>query len=67
MTEAAVEAPRAGSSLGRARLRVSAAFWRHKWLVLLVLLIPPVADCGNGSKDCKDYNEWQKAWTEVTG
>jgi putative spermidine/putrescine transport system substrate-binding protein len=27
----------------------------------------PVADCGNGSKDCMDYNEWQKAWTEVTG
>jgi putative spermidine/putrescine transport system permease protein len=43
VTEAAVEAPRAGSSLRRARLRVSAAFWRHKWLVLLVLLIPPVA------------------------
>jgi putative spermidine/putrescine transport system permease protein len=43
LTEAAVEAPRAGSSLRRARLRVSAAFWRRKWLVLLVLLIPPVA------------------------
>ncbi len=27
----------------------------------------PIADCGNGSKDCMDYNEWQKAWTEVTG
>ncbi len=24
-------------------------------------------DCGNGSKNCMDYNEWQKAWTEVTG
>jgi putative spermidine/putrescine transport system substrate-binding protein len=27
----------------------------------------PVADCGNGDNSCKDYNEWQKAWTEVTG
>ena len=27
----------------------------------------PVADCGNGEKNCMDYNEWQKAWTEVTG
>ncbi len=27
----------------------------------------PIADCGNGSTDCMDYNEWQKAWTEVTG
>jgi putative spermidine/putrescine transport system substrate-binding protein len=27
----------------------------------------PIADCGDGSQDCMDYNEWQKAWTEVTG
>jgi len=39
----AVEAPRAGASVRRARLRLSAAFWRRKWLVVLVLLIPPVA------------------------
>jgi putative spermidine/putrescine transport system permease protein len=43
LTQAAVEAPRAGSSLRRARLRLSATFWRHKWLVLLALLLPPVA------------------------
>jgi putative spermidine/putrescine transport system substrate-binding protein len=27
----------------------------------------PVADCGNGKKDCMDYNAWQRAWTDVTG
>jgi putative spermidine/putrescine transport system substrate-binding protein len=27
----------------------------------------PVPDCGNGQKDCMDYNQWQKSWTEVTG
>jgi putative spermidine/putrescine transport system substrate-binding protein len=23
----------------------------------------PLADCGNGSSDCKDYNAWVQAWT----
>jgi putative spermidine/putrescine transport system substrate-binding protein len=27
----------------------------------------PVADCGNGKKNCQDYNAWQRAWTSVTG
>jgi putative spermidine/putrescine transport system substrate-binding protein len=27
----------------------------------------PVADCGNGKKDCMDYSKWQNAWTEITG
>jgi putative spermidine/putrescine transport system substrate-binding protein len=27
----------------------------------------PLADCGNGDEDCKDYNDWVKAWTEVKG
>ena len=27
----------------------------------------PVPDCGNGQKDCMDYNAWQKAWTQITG
>jgi putative spermidine/putrescine transport system substrate-binding protein len=27
----------------------------------------PLADCGNGSSDCKDYNAWVQAWTEVKG
>jgi len=26
----------------------------------------PVADCGNGKKNCMDYNAWQRAWTQVT-
>ena len=25
----------------------------------------PIADCGNGKKDCMDYNAWVKAWNEV--
>jgi putative spermidine/putrescine transport system substrate-binding protein len=25
----------------------------------------PVADCGNGKKNCMDYNAWVKAWNEV--
>jgi putative spermidine/putrescine transport system substrate-binding protein len=27
----------------------------------------PVADCGNGKKDCLDYSKWQTAWTQITG
>jgi putative spermidine/putrescine transport system substrate-binding protein len=27
----------------------------------------PLADCGNGDTDCKDYTAWQQAWTEITG
>jgi putative spermidine/putrescine transport system substrate-binding protein len=27
----------------------------------------PVPDCGNGQKNCMDYNAWQRAWTQVTG
>jgi putative spermidine/putrescine transport system permease protein len=43
LVDTAVEARGAGSSLRRARLRLSAAFWQHRWLVLLLLLVPPVA------------------------
>jgi putative spermidine/putrescine transport system substrate-binding protein len=27
----------------------------------------PIADCGNGKKDCTDYTEWQQKWTEIKG
>jgi putative spermidine/putrescine transport system substrate-binding protein len=27
----------------------------------------PISDCGNGKKDCTDYIEWQRRWTEVKG
>ena len=27
----------------------------------------PVADCGNGSKNCMDYTKWQQAWTQLKG
>jgi putative spermidine/putrescine transport system substrate-binding protein len=27
----------------------------------------PVADCGNGETDCKDYNDWVQAWTSIKG
>ncbi len=27
----------------------------------------PLADCGNGSNDCKDYNDWVQAWTAIKG
>ncbi len=27
----------------------------------------PIADCGNGQQDCKDYNEWVAAWQEIKG
>jgi putative spermidine/putrescine transport system substrate-binding protein len=27
----------------------------------------PVADCGNGETDCKDYNAWVQAWTSIKG
>ena len=38
------------------------AFWKrvYYWET-------PLADCGDGSEDCKDYNEWVKAWTTIKG
>jgi putative spermidine/putrescine transport system substrate-binding protein len=27
----------------------------------------PIADCGNGKKDCMDYTQWQQAWTQLKG
>jgi putative spermidine/putrescine transport system substrate-binding protein len=27
----------------------------------------PVADCGNGKKDCMDYGKWVQAWQELKG
>jgi putative spermidine/putrescine transport system substrate-binding protein len=27
----------------------------------------PLADCGDGSEDCKDYNDWVQAWTSIKG
>ncbi len=43
MVDTAVEATETGSSVRRARLRLSAALWRRQWLRVLVLLVPPVA------------------------
>lgn len=38
------------------------AFWKrvYYWKT-------PLAECGDGSEDCKDYNEWVKAWTAIKG
>jgi putative spermidine/putrescine transport system substrate-binding protein len=40
----------------------SPAFWKrvYYWQT-------PLADCGNGSTDCKDYNDWVNAWTDIKG
>src|SRR3954451_18380449 len=27
----------------------------------------PIADCGDGKTDCKDYNAWNTAWQEIKG
>jgi putative spermidine/putrescine transport system substrate-binding protein len=27
----------------------------------------PVADCGDGQKNCMDYTKWQQAWTQLKG
>jgi putative spermidine/putrescine transport system substrate-binding protein len=27
----------------------------------------PIADCGNGKSDCKDYTDWVAAWQEIKG
>jgi putative spermidine/putrescine transport system substrate-binding protein len=27
----------------------------------------PIADCGNGQKNCMDYTKWQQAWTQLKG
>jgi putative spermidine/putrescine transport system substrate-binding protein len=36
------------------------AFWKrvYYWQT-------PLADCGNGESDCKDYNDWVQAWTSI--
>jgi putative spermidine/putrescine transport system substrate-binding protein len=38
------------------------AFWKrvYYWET-------PLAECGNGSSDCMDYNDWVKAWTAIKG
>ncbi len=38
------------------------AFWKRVYY-----WITPVADCGNGSSDCMDYNQWVQAWTQIKG
>jgi putative spermidine/putrescine transport system substrate-binding protein len=38
------------------------AFWKRVYF-----WETPVADCGNGSSDCKDYNDWLQAWTAIKG
>ena len=27
----------------------------------------PIADCGNGKKDCTDLKAWTTAWTQIKG
>jgi len=27
----------------------------------------PLSECGNGSSDCKNYNDWVQAWTSIKG
>ncbi len=38
------------------------AFWKrvYYWQT-------PVSECGNGENDCKNYNDWVKAWTSIKG
>jgi putative spermidine/putrescine transport system substrate-binding protein len=36
------------------------AFWKHVYY-----WETPEADCGNGSSDCMDYNDWVKAWASI--
>jgi putative spermidine/putrescine transport system permease protein len=43
LVDLTAEVPGAGSSLRRARLRLSAILWQRTWLRVLLLLVPPVA------------------------
>jgi putative spermidine/putrescine transport system substrate-binding protein len=38
------------------------AFWKRVYF-----WETPVSDCGNGSSDCMDYNDWLNAWTAIKG
>ncbi|HKB50813.1 MAG TPA: ABC transporter substrate-binding protein [Solirubrobacterales bacterium] len=38
------------------------AFWKRVYF-----WETPVSDCGNGSSDCKNYNDWLNAWTAIKG
>ncbi len=38
------------------------AFWKNVYYWQT-----PIADCGDGNTDCKDYNDWVNAWTEIKG
>jgi putative spermidine/putrescine transport system substrate-binding protein len=40
----------------------NAAFWKRVYF-----WETPLAECGNGSSDCKDYNDWVQAWTSIKG
>jgi putative spermidine/putrescine transport system permease protein len=43
LVDATADVAGAGSSLRRARLRLSGELWKRRWLALLLLLAPPVA------------------------
>jgi putative spermidine/putrescine transport system substrate-binding protein len=38
------------------------AFWKR-----VFYWRTPLADCGDGSEDCMDYNDWVQAWTSKKG
>ena len=52
----------AAGSCGKYHLNQPLSYYQqiHFWKT-------PVADCGNGQKDCMDYNAWQRAWTQIKG
>jgi putative spermidine/putrescine transport system substrate-binding protein len=38
------------------------------YITQIALWKTPIADCGNGQRNCVDFSQWQQAWTtEVTG
>jgi putative spermidine/putrescine transport system substrate-binding protein len=38
------------------------AFWKR-----VFYWRTPLADCGDGTEDCMDYNDWVQAWTSIKG
>ena len=53
------------NKLARARARVYHANEPESYYASIKFWKTPVADCGNGKKDCMDYSKWVTAWNEV--
>ena len=53
--------------VARARARSTTRTRRSTYFKQIHFWKTPIADCGNGQKNCMDYTKWQQAWTQLKG